>query len=101
MSEIINVDEEAIERLRDALQTTGEEYKYNLNRLENIIKGITEEDIKGTPATRLLNNYKKQEASFKKLADAISKAEEYVNTEKTGFNNMVDELSEEMVKSND
>ncbi len=101
MAEIINVEEEAIEILRDALQTTGEEYKYNLNRLENIIKGITEEDIKGTPATRLLNNYKKQQESFKKMAEAITKAEEYVNTEKTDFNNMVDELSDEMVKAND
>ena len=101
MSEIVNVDEEAIEILRDALQTTGEEYKYNLNRLENIIKGITEEDIKGTPATRLLDNYKKQEESFKKMADAITKAEEYINSEKKEFNNMVDELSEEMVKAND
>ena len=41
MSEIVNVDEEAIEKLRDALQTAGEDYKANLDRLESLIIEIT------------------------------------------------------------
>ena len=79
MNEIVNVDEEAIESLRDALQTAGEEYKYNLNRLITLINDITNEEIKGTTATNLLKDFKLKEESFKKIAETISKAEENIN----------------------
>ena len=98
MNDIVNVDEEAIEKLRDALQTAGEDYKYNLDRLESLINEITQEDIKGKPATKLLKTYKENEENYKKIYDTISKAEEYINSEKKEFMNMVDELEEELVR---
>ena len=98
MNGIVNVDEEAIEKLRDALQTAGEDYKYNLDRLESLINEITREDIKGKPATQLLKAYKANEENYKKIYETITKAEEYINSEKREFMNMVDELEEEMVK---
>ena len=98
MSEIVNVDEEAIEKLRDALQTAGEDYKANLDRLESLIIEITKEDIKGTPAAKLLKAYKLNEENYKKIYETITKAEENVNLEKKEFMSAVDELEEEMVQ---
>ncbi len=96
MSEIINVDEEAIEILRDALQTTGEEYKYNLNRLITLINDITNEEIKGTPATNLLKDFKSKEENFKKIEETINIAEENINRQRKEYNNMIMEMEEEM-----
>ncbi len=98
MNGIINIDEEAIEKLRDALQTAGEDYKFNLERLESLINEITTDDIKGKPATKLLEAYKANEENYKKIYETISRAEEYINNEKKEFMNMVDELEEELVK---
>ncbi len=98
MNGIVNVDEEAIEKLRDALQTAGEEYKANLDRLESLIVEITKEDIKGQPATKLLKSYKENEENYKKIYETISKAEDAVNSEKKEFLSAVDELEDEMVK---
>ena len=96
MNEIVNVDEEPIESLRDALQTAGEEYKYNLNRLITLINDITNEEIKGTPATNLLNDFKSKEESFKKIEETINRAEENINRQRKEYNNMVMEMEEEM-----
>lgn len=96
MNEVVNVDEEAIESLRDALQTAGEEYKYNLNRLITLINDITNEEIKGTPATNLLKYFKSKEENFKKIEETINRAEENINRQRKEYNNMVMEMEEEM-----
>ena len=96
MNEVVNVDEEAIESLRDALQTAGEEYKYNLNRLITLINDITNEEIKGTPATNLLKDFKSKEESFKKIEETINRAEENINRQRKEYNNMVMKMEEEM-----
>ena len=96
MNEVVNVDEEAIESLRDALQTAGEEYKYNLNRLITLINDITNEEIKGTPATNLLKDFKSKAESFKKIEETINRAEENFNRQRKEYNNMVMKMVEEM-----
>ena len=87
MNEIVNVDE---------LQTAGEEYKYNLNRLITLINDITNEEIKGTPATNLLKDFKSKEENFKKIKETINRAEENINRQRKEYNNMVMEMEEEM-----
>ena len=96
MNEVVNVDEEAIESLRDALQTAGEEYKYNLNRLITLINDITNEEIKGAPATNLLKDFKSKEENFKKIEETINIAEENINRQRKEYNNMIMEMEEEM-----
>ena len=61
----IKVDEQSLKQLRNALETAGEEYKRNLARLNSLMDQITSGDIKGNPATDLLNKYKSKEALFR------------------------------------
>ena len=49
----IHVEESALNDLRNALETAGEDYKSNLARLQNLINEITSGDIQGDPAKDL------------------------------------------------
>ena len=46
----IHVDEAALNSLKHALETAGQEYKSSLARLTNLIQEITSGDIQGDPA---------------------------------------------------
>lgn len=92
----IHVDEAALTDLRDALTTAGEEYKSNLARLTALINEITSGDIQGDPANDLLAKYNAKEDTFKKLANTIDEAQEYMGIQTQKFGSMISDLSSGM-----
>ncbi len=92
MGDKIHVEEEALNELRNALETAGNQYKKELARLTTLIDEITNGDIQGDPAEDLLAKYQAKEEDFKSLAKAIDDAEEYAGAKGTSFTNMITEL---------
>ncbi len=92
MPSIIHVDEDALRTLKGALQESGERYKTNLVRLNNLIEEITSGDIQGDPATDLLEKYQAKADTFRKLADTIDEAEGYMGMQTNKFTNMIGDL---------
>lgn len=92
----IKVDEEALERLKNALQTAGESYKSNFARLGNLIEQITKGDIQGNPATELLTKFKNKEQTFRNVEKAINDAEEYTGVKKSDFVQRIEDISSGM-----
>ena len=93
---VIHVDEEALKTLKNALETAGQEYKSNLARLTNLIEEITSGDIQGDPANDLLQKFQAKEETFKRLAQTIDEAEEYMGMQKTKFTSLIGDLSSSM-----
>ena len=96
MAGTIHVDEAALTDLRDALATAGEDYKSNLARLTALIQEITSGDIQGDPANDLLAKYNAKEDTFKKLAQTIDEAQEYMGIQTQKFGSMISNLSSGM-----
>lgn len=96
MAGTIHVDEAALTDLRDALATAGEDYKSNLTRLTALIQEITSGDIQGDPANDLLAKYNAKEETFKKLAQTIDEAQEYMGIQTQKFGSMISNLSSGM-----
>lgn len=96
MAGTIHVDEAALTDLRDALATAGEDYKSNLARLTALIQEITSGDIQGDPANDLLAKYNAKEETFKKLAQTIDEAQEYMGIQTQKFGSMISNLSSGM-----
>ncbi len=92
----IHVEESALNDLRNALETAGEDYKNKLVRLQNLINEITSGDIQGDPANDLLTKFQAKEDVFKGLAQTIDDAEEYMGMQKTNFNSLIEGLSSSM-----
>lgn len=92
----IHVEEEALNDLRNALETAGEDYKNKLSRLQNLINEITSGDIQGDPANDLLQKFQAKEETFKRLAQTIDDAEEYMGIKKAKFGDVVGGLSTRM-----
>ena len=92
----IHVDEEALNYLKNALQTAGENYRNNLSRLTNLINQITSGSIKGDPADDLLAKYEAKRDFFNKVQDTIDEAEEYMGIKKGTFGNMIGDLKSGM-----
>ncbi len=74
----IYADERAIAQLKEALATAGEDYKRNLTRLTNLVRQITEGDIKGDLATEFKNKFEAKEETLRKLQTSIDEAESYM-----------------------
>ena len=96
MAGTIHVDEAALTDLRDALATAGEDYKSNLARLTALIQEITSGDIQGDPANDLLAKYNAKEDTFKKLAQTIDEAQEYMGIQTQKFGSMISNVSSGM-----
>lgn len=92
----IHVDEAALTDLRDALTTAGEDYKSNLARLQALINEITSGDIQGDPANDLLAKFNAKEETFKRLANTIDEAQEYMGIQTQKFGSMISNLSSGM-----
>ena len=92
----IHVDEAALADLRDALATAGEDYKSDLARLTALIQEITSGDIQGDPANDLLAKYNAKEDTFKRLADTIDEAQEYMGIQFQKFGSMISDLQSGM-----
>ena len=93
---MIQVDEEALNRLKNALTEAGENYKKNLNRLESLINEITSGDIQGDPANDLLAKYQDKKDVFEGLRRTIDEAGQYMGIQTNKFNDMIGDLSQGM-----
>lgn len=93
---VIHVDEGALNTLRNALETAGQEYKSSLARLTNLIEEITSGDIQGDPATDLLNKFQAKQETFNRLTQTIEEAEGYMGLQTTKFTNMIGDLKSTM-----
>ena len=93
---VIHVDESALNQLKNALETAGQEYKSNLARLTNLIEEITSGDIQGDPANDLLAKFQAKDETFKSLQQTIDEALEYMGAQKQAFTGMISELSSTM-----
>jgi len=88
----IHVDESALNALKNALETAGQDYKSSLARLTNLIDEITSGDIQGDPANDLLAKFQAKQETFNKLTETIEEAEGYMGLQTTKFGNMIGEL---------
>ncbi len=93
---VIHVDEGALNSLRSALETAGQEYKSSLARLTNLIEEITSGDIQGDPANDLLAKFQEKQKTFNLLTQTIEEAEGYMGLQTTKFGSMIDELKSGM-----
>ena len=87
---VIHVEEEALNSLKNALATAGEEYKSSLSRLTSLIDEITSGDIQGDPAQDLLQKFQAKEDTLNKLAEG------YLGMQTTSFTNMIGDLKSGM-----
>ena len=92
----IHVDEAALNALKNALETAGQEYKQSLARLTSLIEEITSGDIRGDPANDLLQKYQAKQDTFNKLTQTIEEAEGYMGLQTTKFGNMIGDLKSGM-----
>ena len=88
----IHVDESALNELKHALETAGQEYKLNLARLTNLIEEITSGDIQGDPANDLLAKFQAKQDTLNKIAQTIEEAEGYMGLQTTKFGTMIGDL---------
>ncbi len=92
----IHVDEEALNFLKNALQTAGEDYRDKLSRLTSLVSQITSGSIKGDPATDLLGKFEAKRDFFNRVLRTIEEAEDYMGIKKGTFNNMIGDLKSGM-----
>ena len=92
----IHVDEAALNALKNALETAGQEYKSSLARLTSLIEEITSGDIQGDPANDLLQKYQAKQDTFNKLTQTIEEAEGYMGLQTTKFGSMIGDLKSGM-----
>lgn len=88
----IHVDEAALNSLKNALETAGQEYKSSLARLTTLIEEITSGDIQGDPAQDLLSKYQAKQDTLNKLTETIEEAEGYMGLQTTKFGTMIGDL---------
>ena len=92
----IHVDEAALNALKNALETAGQEYKQSLARLTSLIEEITSGDIQGDPANDLLQKFQAKQDTFNHLTQTIEEAEGYMGLQTTKFGNMIGDLKSGM-----
>lgn len=93
---MIWVDEESLNKLKNAIENAGVDYKNNLTKLENLINEITSGDIQGDPADDLLKKYQEKKEMFEGLRRTIDDAGQYVGAQTGKFNDMIGELQQGM-----
>ncbi len=93
---MIHVDEAALNSLKNALETAGQDYKSKLARLTSLIEEITSGDIQGDPADDLLAKFRAKEDTFNKLTQTIEEAEGYMGMQTTKFGAMISDLKTDM-----
>ena len=92
----IHVDEAALNALKNALETAGQDYKQSLARLTSLIEEITSGDIQGDPANDLLQKFQAKQDTFNKLTQTIEEADGYMGLQTTKFGNMIGDLKSGM-----
>ena len=88
----IHVEEDFLNKLKNALQTAGQDYKDKYARLKCLIEEITRGDIQGDPANDLLSKFEEKQAIFEGLLQTIEEAEGYMGLQVTKFDNMMGDL---------
>ena len=92
----VHVEEAALNQLKEALMTAGQEYKQNLARLTVLIEEITSGDIQGDPAIDLLNKFQAKEDTLNNITKTIEEAEGYLGLQTTKFGGMISDLKSGM-----
>ena len=92
----IHVDESALNYLKSALQSAGEEYKVNLEKLKNLVNEITSGDIQGDLADELKMKFEAKQGTFDKLTQTINEAESYMGIQTTKFTQLIDDTKTAM-----
>ncbi len=92
----IYADERAIAQLKEALATAGEDYKRNLSRLNNLVRQITEGDIRGDLATDFKNKFEAKEETLNKLQSSIDEAESYMGIKRESLVSTVADTQSDM-----
>ena len=93
---MIHVDEAALNSLRNALETAGQDYKSKLARLTNLVEEITSGDIQGDPAEDLVAKFHAKEDTFNNILKTIEEAEGYMGMQTTKFGTMITDLKADM-----
>lgn len=89
--DVIHVDAEALERLKTALMTAGQDYKEYLVKLINLIDEITVGDIQGDLADDLKMKFEQKRDTFIRLKSVIEMAEGYMGLQSKKFVTMIEE----------
>lgn len=92
----IHVDESALNYLKNALSTAGQDYKQNLVKLTNLIEEITSGDIQGDLADDLLAKFQAKQDTFNKITQTIEEAEGYMGVQTTKFTTLMDDTKASM-----
>jgi len=92
MAERIHVEEEALMRLKQALDTAGDEYCTNYAKLTSLIQQITNGDFEGDPAETFKTKYEEKETVLRNINSTIVEASRYVEEQTKKFVNMLGEL---------
>ncbi len=92
----IHVDEAALNTLRNALETAGQDYKTKLAKLTNLVEEVTSGDIQGDPAEDLLAKFQAKEDIFNKLTQTIEEAEGYMGMQTKKFGTMIGDMKQDM-----
>lgn len=96
MADVVQADDTTLKQLKDALATAGQEYKFNLARLTNLIEEITSGDIQGAPANDLLVKFQEKQETLNNLEQTIEEAEEYMGLQTNKLEDMLEALKGNM-----
>jgi len=92
----IHVEEDALNELKNALMTSGEEYERELARLTNLVDEITSGDIQGEAADDLKAKFEAKKDDFNKISSCLDETKELLGTRTTDFTTMMDDIKNEM-----
>ena len=79
MAETIEITKEDIEKLKNQLETAGEEFKTNYNKLTALIEQIRRGDFTGEAADLFLQKYEEKKDFFDGINKILEDAEKYTN----------------------
>ena len=94
--QIIKVNEESLNNLKNAIMNAGQEYKRNLASLINLIDEVASGDIQGDLADELVTKFRDKEDSLRGVLKTIEDAEDYMGLQTTKFGTMIGDVKSGM-----
>jgi len=92
----ISANSESLATITKAIGTAYDEYKYNLQRLRNLVEQITNGDITGTLATEFINKFRANEGTLNALEQTLDEANEYMGMQTTKFDQLMQDTKSGM-----
>lgn len=87
---IIYSDEQALNGLKSAFQTAGDEYLENYRRLTNMLHEITSGHITGPLADELLKKFEEKKGVFDQVLQTINDGYDNMGVQSQKFNKLMD-----------